>query len=53
VLRSVPPIGLGHLLSVGAVAVVVELTGKALPARTAALTVGVSLIGFGVWLVAL
>jgi hypothetical protein len=49
VLRSLPPIGLGHLLSVGAVAVIVELTGKALPARTAALAVGVSLVGFGLW----
>jgi hypothetical protein len=49
VLRSLPPIGLGHVLSVGAVAVVVELTGKALPARAAPLTVGAGLVGFGVW----
>ncbi len=49
VLRSLPPIGLGHLLSVGAVAIVIELTGRALPARAAALTVGASLVAFGVW----
>jgi hypothetical protein len=49
VLRSLPPIGAGHLLSVGAVAVIVELTGQALPARAAGLTVGACLVGFGVW----
>ena len=49
VLRSLPPIGLGHLASVGLVAVLLELTGDALPARAAAVTIGVALMAFGVW----
>jgi len=49
VLRALPPIGLGHILSVGAVAAVVVLTGRALPTRVATLVVGASLIAFGLW----
>jgi hypothetical protein len=49
VIRALPPIGLGHVLSVGAVAGVLVLTGRALPTRVATLAVGGSLIAFGLW----
>ncbi len=49
VVRSLPPIGLGHLASVGATAAALELAGRSLPARAATLAVGLSLVGFGLW----
>jgi hypothetical protein len=50
VLRALPPIALGHALSVGAVVATV-LAGRALaPARTVSLVAATCLIGYGVWL---
>lgn len=49
VLRSLPPIGLGHLASVGATAVALEVAGRSLPTREVALAVGAGMVAFGLW----
>jgi hypothetical protein len=49
VLRSLPPIGLGHLASVGATGAALVVVGRSLPLRTITIAVGVALVGFGVW----
>lgn len=49
VLRSLLPLGLGHLLSVGAVVAVAELVQFTLPLRTARVIAAAVLVGFGVY----
>jgi hypothetical protein len=48
-LRALPPIALGHALSIGAIAVVVAVTDSVLASRLVAIAGGVLLVGFGLW----
>ena len=48
-LRALPPIALGHALSIGVVALVVALTDSVVASRAVAIGGGLVLVGFGVW----
>lgn len=48
-LRALPPIALGHALSIGVVVLVVALTDSVVASRVVAIGGGLVLIGFGVW----
>lgn len=47
--RALPPIALGHALSIGAVAVVVAVSGSILASRLVTVVGGALLVGFGLW----
>jgi hypothetical protein len=48
-LRALPPIALGHLASVAAVAVAVSVTGSVVASSVLAIAGGLLLVGFGLW----